>query len=45
MECKFHNEALSQKQQMLFDNFKAKEKYILRSYDDIEMIRKKHKPT
>jgi hypothetical protein len=42
MECKFHNEALSEKQQLLFDNFKASEKYIVRDYNDIEMIRAKH---
>lgn len=42
MECKFHNEMLSEKQQLLFDNFKATEKYIVRNYNDIEMIRAKH---
>lgn len=44
MECKFHDEALSEKQQLLFDNFKATEKYIVRNYNDIEMIRAKHSP-
>ena len=44
MECKFHNEALSEKQQLLFDNFKVTEKYIVRNYNDIEMIRAKHSP-
>ena len=35
IECKFHNETLSQKQQELFDIQKAKEKYIVRNENDI----------
>lgn len=43
IECKFHDEALSEKQQSLFDNFKASEKYIVRNFKDIEKIRNKEK--
>ncbi len=39
IECKFHNESLSEKQQQLFDNFRAKQKYILRNFEDIEKVR------
>ncbi|PJC62570.1 MAG: AAA family ATPase, partial [Flavobacteriales bacterium CG_4_9_14_0_2_um_filter_32_27] len=35
IECKFHNETLNEKQQLLFDNFKATEKYIIRTYNDV----------
>jgi uncharacterized protein len=40
IECKFHEEALSEKQQQLFDHLAAKEKYIVRNFEDIEKIRK-----
>jgi len=43
IECKFHNETLNEKQQLLFDNFKATEKYIIRTYNDVEFIRAKHR--
>ena len=43
IECKFHNETLNEKQQLLFDNFKATEKYIVRTYNDVEFIRAKHR--
>ena len=43
IECKFHNETLNEKQQLLFDNFKATEKYIIRTYNDVELIRAKHR--
>ncbi len=34
-ECKFHDEALGAKQQVLFDSFNAKEKFVLRSQNDV----------
>jgi len=40
IECKFHDENLSNKQQVLFDNFKASNRYIVRNNKDIELIRK-----
>ncbi len=40
IECKYHNEPLSKKQQALFDSFKAKQKHIVRDEADIEQIRK-----
>jgi predicted AAA+ superfamily ATPase len=40
IECKFHNEALSKKQQELFDKLEAKEKYVVRNYKDVEEILK-----
>ncbi len=38
IECKFHDEALSKKQQELFDKLEAKEKYVVRNYKDVEEI-------
>jgi uncharacterized protein len=38
IECKFHDEALSKKQQELFDKLEAKEKYVVRNYKDVEKI-------
>lgn len=35
IECKFHNEELSKKQQALFDSFKARKKLILRKQKDV----------
>jgi hypothetical protein len=40
IECKFHEEALSEKQQLLFDQLAANKKYIIRNFEDIEKIRK-----
>lgn len=42
IECKFHDEALSDKQQKLFDQFKANEKFIVRSWQDVEDIRRNY---
>lgn len=39
IECKFHNEELSIKQQKLFDSIIAKNKYIVRDEKGIEKIR------
>ncbi len=36
IECKFHDEPLSNKQQLLFDGFSAKNKLILRTYNDVK---------
>jgi hypothetical protein len=38
IECKFHNEELSKKQQELFDKIDAKQKYIVRNYKDVEQL-------
>jgi hypothetical protein len=38
IECKFHNEELSKKQQELFDKIDAKQKYIVRNYKDVEKL-------
>jgi len=38
LECKFHDEALSAKQQALFDSFPAEEKYVLRSQHDVAKV-------
>jgi hypothetical protein len=38
IEAKYHNEPLSGKQQILFDNIEAKEKYIVRNEEDIEQM-------
>jgi predicted AAA+ superfamily ATPase len=38
VEAKFHNEQLSDKQQKLFNEFKAKDKFIVRNYEDIKSI-------
>jgi hypothetical protein len=38
IECKFHDEELSKKQQALFDKFEAKNKFIARNYKDVEAI-------
>ncbi len=35
LECKFHEEELSEKQQSLFESFKAKKKQIIRNENDI----------
>lgn len=35
LECKFHDEALSPKQEVLFNSFPAKEKYVLRTHQDV----------
>ncbi|PJB14568.1 MAG: AAA family ATPase [Flavobacteriales bacterium CG_4_9_14_3_um_filter_32_8] len=43
IECKFHDEVLSEKQQLLFDNFKATAKHIVRNQKDIEAIRLQNK--
>lgn len=40
IECKFHNEALSDKQQQLFDKIVAQQKFIVRNFEDIEMVKK-----
>ncbi len=40
IECKFHTEALSKNQQLLFDTFEAKNKFIVRNNKDIEDLRK-----
>jgi predicted AAA+ superfamily ATPase len=39
IECKFHEEELSAKQQKLFESFDAKQKFIIRSEKDIDFIR------
>ena len=39
IECKFHNEELSNKQQKLFDSIIAKNKYVVRDEMGIEKIR------
>lgn len=36
IECKFHDEPLSNKQQLLFDDFPASKKLELRSHDDVK---------
>ena len=38
IECKFHNEELSKKQQELFDKIDQKEKFVVRNYKDVEAI-------
>ncbi len=38
IECKFHNEELSKKQQELFDKIDAKQKYVVRNYKDVEKL-------
>jgi predicted AAA+ superfamily ATPase len=38
IECKFHDEKLSNKQQELFDKLEAKQKFIARNYKDVEEI-------
>ena len=38
IECKFHNEELSKKQQALFDKMDAKQKYVVRNYKDVEKL-------
>jgi hypothetical protein len=38
IEAKFHNEQLSNKQQKLFDEFNAKDKFVVRDYEDIRSI-------
>ena len=38
IECKFHNEELSKKQQALFDKVEAKQKFIVRNYKDVDAI-------
>jgi predicted AAA+ superfamily ATPase len=40
IEAKFHNEKLSDKQQRLFDDFNAKQKFIVRTPEDVELISK-----
>ncbi|MCB0737015.1 MAG: ATP-binding protein [Bacteroidetes bacterium] len=40
IECKFHDEALSKKQQALFDAYAAKTKYIIRKESDIKALLK-----
>ncbi len=42
IECKFHNEALSKKQQALFDKFPARNKFVMREEADIENYLKTH---
>jgi predicted AAA+ superfamily ATPase len=38
IECKFHNEELSKKQQTLFDKVDAKQKFIVRNYKDVQEV-------
>lgn len=38
IECKYHEEELNEKQQLLFDSFQANEKYILRTYEDVKQL-------
>lgn len=38
LECKFHDEALNTKPQALFDSFPAKEKFVLRNWQDVAAI-------
>ncbi len=38
IECKFHNEELSKKQQELFDKIDAKQKYVVRNYKNVEKL-------
>jgi len=38
IECKFHNEELSKKQQALFEEVEAKQKFVVRNYKDVEAI-------
>ena len=38
IECKFHNEELSKKQQALFDKVDAKQKFIVRNYKDVQEV-------
>ena len=38
IECKFHHEELSKKQQELFDKIDAKQKHIVRNYKDVEQL-------
>ncbi len=42
IECKFHNEELSKKQQALYDKFPARNKFIMREEADIENYLKTH---
>lgn len=39
IECKFHDESLSEKQQKLFDSFEAKNKFVVRNEKDIIHLR------
>lgn len=38
IECKFHNETLSEKQQKIFDEYPARGKYILRNLYDLRSL-------
>jgi predicted AAA+ superfamily ATPase len=38
IECKFHDEELSKKQQELFDKIDAKQKHVVRNYKDVEKL-------
>jgi hypothetical protein len=42
IECKFHNEELSKKQQALFDKMDARKKFVVRNYRDVEELSKYH---
>jgi uncharacterized protein len=39
IECKFHDEKLSEKQQNLFDSIHAKKKFVVRNYQDVENLK------